>query len=421
MGLLNVSHNEMTQSIIDLQSDLLKNPYYLFNDRKATPVNYYNINITRSTLDNALKIPYANLGQDSPLRFNLITDFYLYGLTRMTLNLGNNDYGIEADEITGEAIVLPDTIKPYPGDFFSIDYINSKYLFRVTSVTSDTFENGGNYWRIEYKFEYKDDSRLLPLVVEEFQFVSGNIGTNFSSVLLKTKWDVCKILDDTAVALKKYFKALYYNNKVQTFTFVYLYPVCQTNMNSTFFYDPYMMEFIIKNKILANTGESYDYIDHKTVLRPDFPIKYNRSIWRVIETKDIDNITSCKNSSQAVYIDDAATIFSTRYENYFELTYNDPDPVTEHFSGTIDILQPQVIGHILNNQLFESDSKCAKYNILIKYFNNEEIGVEDILPFDRIVEYDNNQLNYFLIPMVIFVMEYYIKKLMANLDDTKTS
>ena len=192
-------------------------------------------------------------------------------------------------------------------------------------------------------------------------------------------------------------------------------------MNSTFFYDPYMMEFIIKNKILANTGESYDYIDHKTVLRPDFPIKYNRSIWRVIETKDIDNITSCKNSSQAVYIDDAATIFSTRYENYFELTYNDPDPVTEHFSGTINILQPQVIGHILNNQLFESDSKCAKYNILIKYFNNEEIGVEDILPFDRIVEYDNNQLNYFLIPMVIFVMEYYIKKLMANLDDTKTS
>ena len=55
MGLLNVSHNEVTQSVIDLQSDLLKNPYYLFNDRKATPVNYYNINTTRSTLDNALK------------------------------------------------------------------------------------------------------------------------------------------------------------------------------------------------------------------------------------------------------------------------------------------------------------------------------------------------------------------------------
>ena len=33
MGLLNVSHNEVTQSVIDLQSDLLKNPYYLFNDR----------------------------------------------------------------------------------------------------------------------------------------------------------------------------------------------------------------------------------------------------------------------------------------------------------------------------------------------------------------------------------------------------
>lgn len=421
MGLLNVTHNQVTQSLIDLQADLLKNPFYLFNDKKAIPVDYYNLNTNKSTLDEALKIPYANIGVDSPLRFNLIKDFYLYGLERVTLNLDNGDFGIESSEITGEAIVLPDTIHPYPGDYFSVQMIKQRYLFRVTAINRDTLDNGGNYWRVEYKLEYNDDKRLLPLIVEEYQFVSGNIGSNFNSVLLKTKWDVAKILDDAAVTLKKYYKSLFYNNKVQTYTFVYLYDMCPMNMNSAYFYDPYLMEFIIKNKVLANDGDGYDYIDHKTTLRPEFPIKYNRSIWKIIETRDKTNLSACKHRSAAKYIDDAGTIFSTRYENYFELTYDDADPVAEMYSKAIDIIDPQLIGRILNNQLYPSDTRCAKYNIIIKYFNHVPIGVEDILPMDKIAETDSTQNNYFMIPIMIYIMERYIKELMARIDNTKTS
>lgn len=421
MGLLNVTHNQVTQSLLDLQSDLLKNPFYLFNDKKALPVDYYNINTNKSTLDEALKIPYANLGQDSPLRFNYIKDFYLYGLERIALNLENGDFGIESSEITGEAIILPDTIIPYPGDFFSIIMLKHKYLFRVMGVDRDTLDNGGNYWKINYKLEYNDDERLLPLVVDEYQFISGNVGSNFASILKKTKWDVCSQLDDAAVTLKKYYKSLFYNNKVQTYTFIYLYDMCPMNMNSAYFYDPYLMEFIIKNKVLANTGDGYDYIDHKTNLRPEFPIKYNRSIWRVIETRDKTNISACKHRSAARYIDDASTIFSTRYENYFELSYDDPDPLSESFAHPIDIIDPQLIGRILNNQLYPTDSNCARYNMIIKYFNYEPIGVEDILPFDRIVETESTQKNYFMMPVIIFIMESYIKELMANINNTKTS
>ena len=421
MGLLNIAHTQMTQSIIDLQSDLLKNPFYLFNDKKALPVEYFNLNTTMSTLDQALKIPYANLGQDSPLRFNLIHDFYLYGIDRMALNLENGDFGIEASEITGDAIILPDTITPYPGDYFCLNMLKKTYLFRIIEVSTDTFENGGNYWKISYKFEYLDNKRLLPLVVDEFNFVTGNIGTNYASVLKKSKWDVAKALDDAAVMLKNYYRSLYYNNKVQTFTFVYLYQVCRTNINSDFFYDPYLIEFIIKNKILANSGGKYEYIDHKTHLRADFPIKYNRSIWRVLETRNRDDLTSCKKTSPAIYINDPSTIFYTRYENYFEMNYNDPDQFAEQFSSSIPIIDPQVIGHILNNQPFAFDSmKYAKYNLLIKYFNYEDIKIEDILPLDRFTETDNNQENYFLIPMLIYVMERYIKELMASVQDSET-
>lgn len=423
MGLLNMQHSEMTQSVIDLQADLLKNPFYLFNDKKATPVDYYNLDINRSTLDQGLKISYDDYGKDSSLRFNLIRNFYIYGIDRIAINLEHGDFGISSSEITGDAIILPNTIHPYPGDSFIINMIKKKYLFFVTDISNDTFDNGGNYWKLEYRLYTLDaPSKLDKLVVDEFTFVSGNVGTQFNPIIRKTSWDVCRNLDNVAVTLKKLFKGLYFNEKVQTYTFVYLYRVAQACMNSDYFYDPYMIEFCIKNKILSNSGEKYDYIDHKTSLRPEFGIKYSKSIWNVIENRNKSELSACRHSSSAQYIDDPGTIFGTRYENYFELTYNTSNAVAEMFSPSIDILDPQIIGHIIEDQLFASDTKYAKYNLLIKYFNNHDnINEGDVIPIERIMETENNTENYFLIPMLIFVVEFYIKKYMSTseLSDNK--
>ena len=291
---------------------------------------------------------------------------------------------------------------------------------QTTSATIDTLENGGNYYRIDYKLEYLSDDRLIPLVVNEFNFVSGNIGTNYSPVLSTTGYNLAKILDDTAVLLKQYFRGLFYNNKVQTFTFVYLYEVCVNGLNSSYFYDPYLIEFIIKNKILANTGDKYEYIDHKTFPKADFPIKYSKSIWRAIETKDKDHINSCIVSSPGIYIDDPATIFSTRYENYFEMTYENPDPVADRWSSRLSIIPSQVIGHINEGQLF-FNSPLSKYNLLIKYFNDMEINAHDMDPLQRIDSYSNDKDTYYLIPIIIFILEYNIKKIMARANAPETS
>ena len=283
----------------------------------------------------------------------------------------------------------------------------------------DTFDNGANYWRIEYTLYSGDDRKILDQIVEEFNFISGNVGTEFTPVLASKRFDVCKNLDDVAVNMKDLFKGLYFNNKVQTYTFVYLYHTRPTYMNSDYFYDPYMIEFCIRNKVLENSGEKYDFLDHKTTLRPEFNIKYNRSIWKIIETREKDELPACKHSSAAQYIEDLGTIFSTRFEDYFELTYNNPDPVQEMFAPAIDIIDPQVIGHILEDQLFDYDSRFGKYNLLIKYFNyHDDITTQDIIPLERIIESENNMENYFLIPMIIYVLEFYIKKLMARSPET---
>lgn len=409
MGLLNITHSDVTQNLTDFQLDIIKNPYALYNDKKAILVTYYNLNTTQSTLDDALKIPYANIGKNCPLRYNKVEDFYIYGMDRISTNLSNNDFGLEADDIGGDGIILPNTIQPYPGDYFTINMLKKKFLFQVKSVTSDTFENGNNFWKIEYKLEQLSDDRLQNLVVEFYKFHTGTVGTNYNSVIKVSAWNLAKMMDDLSVALKQYYVSLFYNKKVQTYTFVNLYQNAENAQSAFRFYDPYLIEFIIKNNILSNIGDTYSYIDHKTPLRSDFPIKYNRSIWKVLESRNLSEITSCKVRSNAVLIDDISTIFSTRYERYYELTYDDSNEFNDRYNPPIFLLDQQVIGYISNNQLFDPDSEYGKYNLLVKYFNQQPIGLEDIIPFETIIEGQNTVENFFFLPMLIFVLDRYIK------------
>ena len=99
----------------------------------------------------------------------------------------------------------------------------------------------------------------------------------------------------------------------------------------------------------------------------------------------------------------------TRYEDYFELLYDETDSVTDIYNPPIFILDQQVVGFITNKQLFDQASKYAKYNIMVKYFNDMEIGVEDIIPFEDIIETDNTKENYFYLPMLIFILDKYVK------------
>ena len=44
------------------------------------------------------------------------------------------DFGLESSEVTGEAVILPNTIIPYVGDYFRLYQIDKPYLFSVTKV-----------------------------------------------------------------------------------------------------------------------------------------------------------------------------------------------------------------------------------------------------------------------------------------------
>ena len=148
---INTKQKVVLQSLVDGFKEKLNNPYYIHMDKKPNVTCYYNQNIHASTLDEGSKLQYSPLGSDSPTKYNMIKDFYLYGIERIYTDYENGEWGLESSSIEGDAIILPNTIVPIANDYFTIDYLDQKLLFKVTSVTADTIENGANFYKIQYK------------------------------------------------------------------------------------------------------------------------------------------------------------------------------------------------------------------------------------------------------------------------------
>ena len=237
----NTTYKDTVESIVSSVKETLNNPYYLWANKSPTIVDYYNINRKASTLDEGSVIEYAQNGSQSPLRYNRIKDFVIYGIEQIQVSLINDEYGLQGETISAEGFILPNTIEPLSGDFFVISYLKEKYLFNVVEVSFDTLDNGSNMYKFTYELSPYPLKDLEKNVVDEYKFIVQNVGTDFNCVIKDTIFNQMNLVDNTIEILKEYFVSMYYNNRVQTFVFRFL----ENN-----FYDPYMIEFLIDNNII---------------------------------------------------------------------------------------------------------------------------------------------------------------------------
>ena len=191
--ILETTYRDTVEKITGLNSTLINNSFYTLNDKKPTLVTYYNIDRDASTLDPGSKIAYDNIGKDSPIRFNKIKDFIIYGFSRIEMDTQNDEFGLEADRISGECFVLPNTIIPTEGDYFEVDHItDSTWLFIITDVQRDTLENGSNVYKLSYKLEYVDHDRIQECVTDNYTMIEKREGTNISKIVKSDALEIAK-------------------------------------------------------------------------------------------------------------------------------------------------------------------------------------------------------------------------------------
>ena len=403
-------------SIANTVQSILDNPYYLFSDKKASLCTYYNLNTTRTTLDEASRTNYGIISKDSPLRFNKINNFYLYGVDKIEPQLEIGEYGLESADLVFDAIVLPKTIIPYPGDFFTLHQLKKNYLFEVTAVQTNMLDTGAVMYRINYKLSSSDGARNIePQVVRIFNFSVENLGSNFGCLIDDAVYQDAGDMEAYATTLKDYYIQLFFDSKVQTFTYMkdpFMESHCHCGEHFGLkVYDPYLVEFIIRNKILSGSTQ-YIVPMQQMYLHPTFGIDYDRTILRSLELNDIENHIGVYTGN--IYLCDQKLSLLYAYpEDYYYTSYR-------HLNGAFcitDMFEDPGFGDKIKNN--EKTDNILK-NIVIKYFNGEEITNDDLKELKHI-DYYNSALLYYTIPMVIFCIENQIQNMLnSNANNNST-
>ena len=393
----NTSYNDTVHSLLGAMTTALNNNYYRYSDKPPTPVDYYHINKEASSLDEGSRLAFNNVGDGSPLRYNYIHNMMLYGIETIQMQYSSEDFGVESAAIEGEAYVLPHTITPYPDDQFCITYLKKQIVFKVTHVDPDTLEDGSNIFKISYRSSTSSVLTLKKQVVDEYELIMENVGTTLNPILKSAAVDFLKEVDKHLVSLKKFYKAIFYNKRVQTFIFQY---------RNDKFYDPYMIEFLRKNKILEGDGE-YIYVQHQTTLEPLFGSNYNKTMFSCLENRDLLHADQYSLDAAGRQITNEFTVFANRMEPYWEIYYD--YPVGYEYIDLIPCFKRILIDHIITEELVEGE--YAYYNIIIKYLFGLDIDDTDLYSLNAI-KFENSSILFYAIPCIIFCLEKCVNKLL---------
>jgi hypothetical protein len=340
---------------------------------------------------------YAHVSDQSAIKFNQINEFLLYGLPDITVEYDVGDNGVEANAISGDCTILPNTIEPLPGDFFSINYIKEDLLFKVDSVSPDTLDTGANIYKIEFHLELVDNSeKIKDQVVATYKFIVEYVGTEFNCLISDEEYNLATSIEELQESLVNYYNSLFYDSRVQTFVFKF--------RDTWNFYDPYLIEFIRRNSLMSY-GDKYMYVGHQTYVSPFFGYEYSKSFLYAIESHDLKCFGNLVFAT-ADLITDANSLFVNRLQDYYQIKYNDKDTLKTRFT----VLDEEVIQHILDNELFDDNSSKKIYNVLISYMNDDEDYMTQFVA-DCVHDLDiaDEQSAFYLIPIYIFILSSYLK------------
>lgn len=395
----NTKYSDTMNSLLGTMKKAVKNNYYKYSDKAPTPVEYFHIDKDASTLDEGSRLAYNNVGEDSPFLYNRIPNMIILGIDQMSMQYTNDEYGVKSEPIEGEGIILPDIIIPYEDDQFIISYDKTQIIFKITHVDPDTLEDGANAYKVQFRQSSSSRDSLMKQVIDDLELILPNVGTNLKPLLKSSIVDYIKGMDSLIIDLKLYYKQVFYNKRVQTFTYKYL----ENN-----FYDPYMVEFIRRNNLMDGDGE-YIYIQHQTQLDPMFPINYNKTIFSFLEKKDVRYIDGYRHRGAGKLITNKFTIFYNRIEEYYEVYYDylqDYEMIKQ-----IPCFRDEFLDHISKGEIFEV--RLTFYNVILKYLYDKDITIDDLDNIEKI-NYENNPTLFYAIPCIIYCLEKSLHKLMKN-------
>lgn len=382
--------NKNEQSLIEKTAS----PFVVHLESRPTFVTYYNRIMFKSTEDKGLENVEKRIGHHSPIKFAKINNFPLYGIEQLSVNL-ENELGLEIRDYGDAATILPGTIRPLEGDYFSISYIGRQYLFQINSVVFDQIKSKP-FYRVEYTLERKIEERDFEDQIEkEYEFIFSNVGTKASPLIeLRTSVALGALYDVYEALLDRYIEYFY----VKRFN-CFMATLCG-NMPT---YNSYLMTFFKNNKLISYRREflkSFYIQDNFFPKTNDFYNMYRRSPFHMFDMRDGKlalNVDLYKLGFVPIFLE----------ENPFA-TYGEQvnQTVLAGDSGSQCMMSREVLDHIYSDTLF---SKAKRANIIpnlyVDHLNGRDAFKDDkVLAFLNNFSWYNDEFTYFNVPFILKVM-----------------
>ena len=373
-----------------------KSPTARFIDTTPVFVTYYHVDTDNTTVDEGFLDVASVIGHRSPIRFNKIENFPLYGMDQIVLNIAEDDQGLDTTW-DGDGIVLPKTIKPVPNDFFVIPTLKDYYIFRVTNIQYDTVMPD-NYYKIEFKLEYIDSTKLEEIekqVLEEHICVLENIGTETNCIIEKSSYQKIKEIEKMYAEIKDLYMAMFYNDRHNVF-------LCEIEDNKLL-YDPLQTYFINIHKLFNNKNDLSTIILTDQYDDPKRKYKYAKSVYRFLETRDMKLLSMFKYTTRP-----GTSIRESSFRKWHD--------------RNIEVLDTPMVIPDESNSIFSRDyMEAIKLNapveseyasLIQRYLRSEKLTIKDIsMELDTELIYLNNSIEvFFFTPFIMYIIRDIIEK-----------
>ena len=172
-----------------------------------------------------------------------------------------------------------------------------------------------------------------------------------------------------------------------------------------YLYDPYLIEFMIRNKLFNLAGNNYFHVEQGVYTGDTFALEYDHTIFKDIEIKK-SNMRL--NSVYPVPVDDPNSLFVDRLESYYKLSNK---VMYKDYDQPINWLDMDLLDRVIENKSYEDDNKYYYRNILIWYMNNNEFDVTDKLINSIMdIEFNYTKELFYMIPIMVYILKTYVTK-----------
>ena len=375
----------------------LKTQLNRYIDNGALLVDYFSQDENSSTVDRGLKSIDELFGKNSPLRFNIIHDFPVYGFG--SANPENSDeQQIEDINVNGEIVILPSTIVPKPMDFFIIRHLKMTAIFEITNVAFDSMKVDG-FYKVSYRLHSTSQEvidKVMKQVINTYHTDLNMVCATPNPIIKEDDFVLRGKIQNMTNKMINAYRSLFYNNRHNCFIFD----------NGVKYFDVCANEFISKYSLM-NIPNDYNVIVLNDKLgNTDLPLMYNKSIYSWIELGAPDRLLQ-----KFPYIERNSDVYP--YSSFAK------------WSELIQIIVPLSIqekSYTEIKTLFDDETFSALINndnmpyneyeqLLWKYIHRTDLKLEDI-PLtiaDTLINSIDRWEVFFYTPIIIYIIREILK------------